>query len=64
MNYFINFQADGLYIEKKTLLVRSTSVGAYLIIFTYANRVDLDQAALTRAGSALFAKVLKGVSMR
>ena len=32
-----------------------------------ANRVDPDQAVLTRAarsGSALFAKALKGVSMR
>ena len=49
----------------KKLLVRSTSVGSYLIIFTWANRVDPDQAALTRAAwseSALFAKMLKGVS--
>ena len=30
-------------------LVGSTSVGSYLIIFPYANRVDPDQAALTRA---------------
>ena len=51
----------------KKLLVRSTSVGSHLIIFPYANRVYPDQAALTRAaryGSALFAKVVKGVSMR
>ena len=31
------------------LLVSSTSVGSYLIIFPYANRVVPDQAALTRA---------------
>ena len=48
----------------KKLLVRSTSVGSYLIIFPYANIVDPDQAALTISGSALFAKVLKCVSMR
>ena len=37
------------------------------IIFPQANRVDPDQAALTRAAlswSAKFAKVLKGVSIR
>ena len=51
----------------KKLLVRFTSVGSYLIIFPLANRVDPDRAALKRAvrsGSALFAKVLKCVSMR
>ena len=53
----------------KKLLVRSPSVGwdIHCIIFPKANRVDPDQAALTRAalsGSALFAKELKGVSMR
>ena len=46
------------------LPVRSTSVGSYLITFPYANRVNLDQAALSRSGSALFVKVLKGVPMR
>ena len=51
----------------KKLLVRSTSVGSYLNIFPYANRVDPIQAALTIAaysGSALFAKMLKGISMK
>ena len=51
----------------KKLLVGYTSVGSYLINFPSANRVDPDQAALARgtcSGSALFAKVLKGVSMR
>ena len=33
-----------LYIEQK-LLDNSTSVGSYLIIFPFANRVDPDQAA-------------------
>ena len=50
----------------KKLLVRSTSVGSYLIKFPYGNRENPDQAALTRAalsGSARFAKVLKSVSM-
>ena len=32
----------------KKLLVRSTIVGSYLIILQKANRVDPDQAALTR----------------
>ena len=51
----------------KKLLVRSTSVGSYLIRFPKASRVDPDQAALTRAacsGSDLFAKGLIDVSMR
>ena len=53
----------------KKLLVRSSSVGSYQIIFPQANRVDPDQAALTGAelpemGLSLFAKVLKGISMR
>ena len=49
------------------LVVWSTNVGSYLIIFPSANRVDPDQAALTRAarsGSARFAKVLKGTYMK
>ena len=53
-----------VHITKK-LLVRSTNVGSD--IFPEANRVDPDQAALRRAarsGPTLFAKVLKGVSMR
>ena len=33
----------------KKLLVRSTSVESYLVIFPLANRVDSDQAALARA---------------
>ena len=41
---FINF-----YIEQRNYFVMSTSVGSYLIIFPKANRVDPDQAALTRA---------------
>ena len=31
------------------LLVRSTSVGSYLLIFLQENKVDPDQAALTKA---------------
>ena len=31
----------------KKLLVRSTSVGSFLIIFPFTNRADPDQAALT-----------------
>ena len=58
------------YINKRSYLcielVRSTSEGSYLVIFTLANREVPDQAALKAAwsGSALFAKVLKVVSMR
>ena len=51
----------------KKLLVRSTIVGSYLIIFPLANRVDPDQSALIRAarsGSGLFAKASKCASMR
>ena len=50
----------------KKLLAGSTSVGSYLMLFPWANRVDPDQAALRRAawsGSALFASV-KFVSLR
>ena len=53
--------------RKEKLLVRSLSVKSNLIIFCKANRVDPDQAALTRTAcslSAMFAKVSKGVSMR
>ena len=44
------------YINKlsRTLLVRSTSVGSYLIIFPYANRVDPDQAAQVLPDPGLF----------
>ena len=51
---------------KKLHVAMSISVGSYLIIL-YKQTVDPDQAALPRAvwfGSALFTKVLKGVSMR
>ena len=62
----IHAKLHPLLHRTKKLLVRSISVGSYLIIYPYANRVDPDQAALTRAAwswSALFAKVLKGVYM-
>ena len=66
MNDYINKLSCLLHRTKK-LLVRSTSVGSFLIVFPKANRVDRDQAALTRAacsGSALFAKASKGISMK
>ena len=50
--------------RKKKSIVKSTSVGSYLIIFPKANRVDPDQAALTRAalsGPALLQSVERGL---
>ena len=66
MNNYIN-KFSCWYTEQRNYFVRSTSVGSHLIILRLANRVGRDQAALTRAagsGSVLFAKVLKGISMR
>ena len=46
-------------LRTKELLVRSTSIVSYLILFLSGNRVGPDHATLTKAagsGSALFAK--------
>ena len=45
-NYMNKFSR--LYLEKR-LYLSGTFVLSYLIVFPYANRVDPDQAALTRA---------------
>ena len=67
MNNYIN-TFSCLYIYRtKILLVRSTSVGSYNIIFPEANRVDPDQTALTRAawsGSALILRQVNTLSSR
>ena len=60
MNNYIN-KHSLLYIEQINYL--SGPLVYYHIIFPEANRVDLDQAAAC-SGSALFAKALKGVSLR
>ena len=51
------YKSAAMFVHRtKKLRVRSTGVGSYLIIIPYANRED--------PGSALIAKVLKGISMR
>ena len=49
MNSYINKLSCLFIVRTKKLLVRSTSVGSYLIIISLANRVDPDQATLVQA---------------
>ena len=64
MNNYIN-KLSYLYTKQRNYLSGPLLLDQiYHISISKQSRLGPDQAALVRAGSALFAKVLKGISMK